>query len=90
MEEEEVGFLTKTMAPFLVMFFGQAFSLFGSRLVQFALVWYLTEQTKSPTVLATASIAALLPQVFIGPFAGALVDRWNRKTVMMIADTIVA
>jgi DHA3 family macrolide efflux protein-like MFS transporter len=78
------------MASFLVMFSGQAFSLFGSRLVQFALVWYLTEQTKSPTVLATASIAALLPQVFIGPFAGALVDRWNRKTVMMIADTLVA
>lgn len=78
------------MAPFLVLFSGQAFSLFGSRLVQFALVWYLTEQTKSPTVLATASIAALLPQVFIGPFAGALVDRWNRKTVMIVADTLVA
>ncbi len=78
------------MAPFLVMFSGQAFSLFGSRLVQFALVWYLTEQTKSPTVLATASIAALLPQVFIGPFAGALVDRWDRKKVMMVADTLVA
>lgn len=90
MDNEEPGFLSKSMAPFLVLFSGQAFSLFGSRLVQFALVWYLTEQTKSPTVLATASIAALLPQVFIGPFAGALVDRWNRKTVMMVADTLVA
>lgn len=90
MGEEETGFLSRTMAPFLVLFSGQAFSLFGSRLVQFALVWYLTEQTKSPTVLATASIAALLPQVFIGPFAGALVDRWNRKTVMIVADTLVA
>ena len=85
-----MGFLSKAMAPFLVLFSGQAFSLFGSRLVQFALVWYLTDQTKSPTVLATASIAALLPQVFIGPFAGVLVDRWNRKTVMIVADTLVA
>ncbi len=90
MDDDGPGFLSKAMAPFLVLFSGQAFSLFGSRLVQFALVWYLTEQTKSPTVLATASIAALLPQVFIGPFAGALVDRWNRKTVMMVADTLVA
>lgn len=85
-----MGFLSKAMAPFLVLFSGQAFSLFGSRLVQFALVWYLTDQTKSPTVLATASIAALLPQVFIGPFAGVLVDRWNRKTVMIVSDTLVA
>jgi DHA3 family macrolide efflux protein-like MFS transporter len=78
------------MTPFLVLFTGQAFSLFGSRLVQFALVWYLTELTKSPSVLATASIAALLPQVFIGPFAGALVDRWDRRVVMMVADSLIA
>ncbi len=90
MDSETPQFLSKTMAPFLVLFSGQVFSLFGSRLVQFSLVWYLTQQTKSPTVLATASIAALLPQVFIGPFAGALVDRWNRKKVMMVADTLVA
>jgi len=90
LSDEEPGFLSKAMAPFLVLFTGQAFSLFGSRLVQFALVWHLTELTKSPSVLATASIAALLPQVFIGPFAGALVDRWNRKVVMMVADSLIA
>lgn len=78
------------MTPFLILFTGQAFSLFGSRLVQFALVWHLTELTKSPSVLATASIAALLPQVFIGPFAGALVDRWDRRVVMMVADSLIA
>jgi len=78
------------MTPFLVLFTGQAFSLFGSRLVQFALVWHLTELTKSPSVLATASIAALLPQVFIGPFAGALVDRWDRRVVMMVSDSLIA
>jgi len=90
LSNEEPGFLSKAMAPFLVLFTGQTFSLFGSRLVQFALVWHLTELTKSPSVLATASIAALLPQVFIGPFAGALVDRWNRKVVMMVADSLIA
>jgi DHA3 family macrolide efflux protein-like MFS transporter len=46
-------------------------------LVQFALVWWLTQTNGSATVLATASLVAILPQVFIGPFAGTLADRWN-------------
>ena len=78
------------MYPFLVIFSGQAFSLFGSRLVQFALVWYLTSQTGSAQVLTTASIVAIIPQVVIAPFAGALVDRWNRRRVMMLSDSLIA
>ena len=78
------------MGPFIVIFAGQAFSLFGSRLVQFALVWWITETTGLASTLAFASIVAMLPQVLLGPFAGALVDRWNRKTVMMVSDSIIA
>ena len=78
------------MRPFFVLWIGQAFSLLGSQLVQFALVWWLTKTTGSATMLAFASLAALLPQVLIGPFAGALVDRWSRKTVMLVADTAIA
>lgn len=69
---------------------GQAFSLFGSALVQFALVWWMTQKTGSAAVLATASMVAMLPDVFLGPFVGALVDRWNRRRVMIIADGSVA
>lgn len=69
---------------------GQAISLLGSALVQFALVWWMTQQTGSAAVLATASMVAMLPQVFLGPFSGALVDRWNRRRVMIIADGCVA
>ena len=87
---EATGFLSKQMRPYLVIFSGQAFSLFGSRLVQFALVWYLTSQTGSAQVLATASIAAIIPQVVLAPFAGAFVDRWNRKTVMIVSDSLIA
>ncbi|UCH58176.1 MAG: MFS transporter [Candidatus Bathyarchaeota archaeon] len=78
------------MTRFSVIFTGQAFSLFGSRLVQFAIVWWLTSESGSPSVLALASIMALLPQVFISPFAGTLVDRWNRRLVMIVADSILA
>ena len=80
----------RPMGPFMVVFAGQAFSLFGSRLVQFALVWWITETTGLASTLAFASIVAILPQVLLGPFAGALVDRWNRKTVMMVSDSFIA
>ena len=64
--------------------------MLGSNLVQFALVWWLTKTTGSPAVLATATFVALLPNVFLAPFAGALVDRWNRRKVMILADAGIA
>nr|HID12486.1 MFS transporter [Anaerolineae bacterium] len=76
--------------PFFAIWTGQAASLLGSNLVQFALVWWLTTTTGSATVLATATLVAMLPGIFVGPFAGALVDRWNRRVVMMVADGVIA
>lgn len=61
----------------------------GSQLVQFALIWYLTIQTGSATVLATASLVGMLPNVILGPFVGTLVDRWNRRWIMLLADSII-
>jgi MFS transporter, DHA3 family, macrolide efflux protein len=75
---------------FFTIWTGQAFSLFGSALVQFALVWWLTRETGSATVLATATMVALLPQILVGPFAGALVDRWSRRIIMIVADASIA
>ena len=75
---------------FFTIWSGQALSILGSQLVQFALIWYLTVQTGSATVLATASLVGMLPNVILGPFAGTLVDRWNRRWIMLIADSIVA
>lgn len=77
-------------APFFTVWTGQAFSLLGSQLVQFALIWYLTVSTGSATVLALAALAGLLPQIVISPFAGALVDRWPRRRVMITADAGIA
>lgn len=75
---------------YLPMWIGQALSIFGSRLVQFALIWYLTEKTGSATVLASATLVGLIPGIILGPFAGALVDRWNRKLIMIVSDALVA
>ena len=76
--------------PFFIIWVGQAFSLLGSELVQFSLIWYLTKKTGSASVLATASFVALLPRVFLSPISGALVDRWNRQKVMIFADGSIA
>ncbi len=77
-------------APFFTIWVGQALSLLGSQLVQFALIWYITVKTGSATVLATVSLAALLPGVVFSPFVGALVDRWNRRRIMLVADGGIA
>lgn len=77
----------KAFFPFWV---GQAFSLFGSMLVQFALVWWLAKETGSATILATATAFAILPEILISPFAGAIVDRFNRKKLIIISDGAIA
>ncbi len=78
-------------APFFTIWTGQALSLLGSQMGGFALVWWLTLASGgSATVLATSSLVATLPQVLLGPIAGALVDRWSRRSVLVIADGLVA
>ena len=65
-------------------------SIFGSALVQFTLVWWLTQETGSATVLATFTLVGLLPQIIVQPFAGAIVDRISRKKVIIMADALIA
>ena len=78
------------MRTFWTIWSGQALSLVGSQASQFSLVWWLTLETKSPAVLSTATLVALLPQVVLGPAIGALVDRWSRRITMLVADGAVA
>lgn len=87
-------FSTQDNKPWKTTFFiiwgGQALSILGSQLVQFALIWHLTIKTGSATVLATATLVGMLPNVILGPFIGTLVDRWNRRWIMLLADSLVA
>ena len=74
---------------FFTIWTGQAISILGSNIVQFAIVWYLTRETGSATVLAIASFFSVLPGVILSPFAGAIVDRNNRKWIMILSDVII-
>jgi Permeases of the major facilitator superfamily len=75
---------------FVFIWTGQLFSILSSAAVQFAVVIWISMETRSASVLAFATISALLPQSLLGPFVGVFVDRWNRKHTMILADSFVA
>jgi MFS transporter, DHA3 family, macrolide efflux protein len=81
---------TNWRLPFFTIWTGQQLSWIGSAVAGFALVWWLTETTGSATMLAIGTLLTLLPGIVLGPFAGALVDRWTRRLVMLVADSVVA
>src|SRR5215208_3574464 len=68
----------------------QALSLLGSGFASFAVIWWITQTTGSSTVLATLSLVTLLPGILLGPVAGALVDQFNRKWIMIVSDAVSA
>ena len=75
---------------FFPIWAGGALSWIGSAIAQFALVWWLTDFTGSAAVLVTATTVAMLPQIVLGPLAGAYVDRWNRRLTMIVSDAFIA
>jgi len=75
---------------FALILSGQIFSIATSFMVQFAIIWHLTETTGSAVVLTIAGLAGFLPQALLGPFIGVWLDRWNRKTTMIAADSLIA
>lgn len=76
--------------PFFTIWTGQALSLLTSSIVQFAIIWYLTDTTRSPAVLSIASLAGFLPAGLLGPFAGVFIDRHSRKAIMITADLCIS
>lgn len=82
--------------PFFSIWTGQQISLVGSRAVRFAVIFWLALQMEAkspddaPEVLVWVMAASLVPQALVSLLAGAYVDRWNRRLVMLTADSIVA
>lgn len=68
----------------------QTISLFGSALVQYAIMWYITLNTKSGVMMTISIICGFLPTFFLSPFAGVWADRFNRKTLIILSDSFIA
>lgn len=75
---------------FAIIWTGQFFSILTSSLVNFAIILWLTFETKSAETLAFATIAAMLPQGVLGLFSGVFIDRWSRKKIMILSDSFIA
>ncbi len=68
----------------------QTISLFGSSLVQYAISWYITLKTQSGVMMTVAIICGFLPTFFLSPFAGVWADRYNRKKLIILSDSLIA
>ena len=77
---------SQNMTAFSIVLFGQMISILGSSMTSFALTIWAWQTTGEVTALALVTFFRLVPRVLFTPFAGALVDRWNKKPVMMFSD----
>ena len=69
---------------------GQTISLFGSALVQYAIMWYITLTTQSGIMMTISIICGFVPTFFLSPFGGVWADRYNRKLLIISADSMIA
>jgi len=75
---------------FLLVWGGSAISIFTSAIMQMALIWHLAIATESALILSIASIAGFLPMTLLSSFAGAWVDRYSRKLIIIVSDMYLA
>jgi len=68
----------------------QAISLFGSALVQLAIAWHITLSTQSGSMMAITVLCGFLPTFLISPLAGVWADRYDRRLLIVIADSVIA
>ena len=74
----------------MLFLISQCITLFGSTLVQMAIIWYVTIQTSSGVWVAAFTVCSYLPQFFISFVAGAWADRYSRKKLIIGADSLIA
>jgi DHA3 family macrolide efflux protein-like MFS transporter len=68
----------------------QNISLFGSMLVQYAIMWHITLTTQSGIMMTISILCGFIPTLCISPFAGVWADRFDRKRLIMSADALIA
>ena len=74
------------MPAFVVVWIGQIVSILATQMTQFALTIWAFEKTQSATALGLVQVFFITPFLIISPIAGAMIDRYNRKLMMMVSD----
>lgn len=90
MKDNETTATTRWRRNVALFLTGQTVSLFGSMVVQYVVMWWVTLETRSGMAVALYAVAAFLPQGLVSIFGGVLADRMNRRVLVMIADAGIA
>lgn len=81
---------SKTFKNYLFFWIGQVFSLFGSSIVFFVIIWWITDTTQDPIAISFGAFSYFIPMIIISPIAGIVSDRYDRKMIILIADSLQA
>ena len=81
---------TSTFRNYLLFWIGQLFSLLGSSIIHFVVIWWITVVTGDPNLLGITNFLGMLPLILLSPIAGVFIDRWNRKSIIIISDFMQA
>jgi MFS family permease len=76
------------MGGFLLVWSGQIISVLASNMTSFALTIWMFQETRSAMAMGLMQVCFIAPFLLISPFAGAMVDRYNRKLMMMVSDLV--
>ncbi len=82
----ETTVTVQTFRSYIFFWAGQLFSLLGSSIVQIVIIYWITIETESLTIISIAAFFSFLPQFILGPLAGVFTDRWNRKLLIGLSD----
>jgi DHA3 family macrolide efflux protein-like MFS transporter len=80
----------KLFRSYLFFWVGQLFSVLGSAISQFTIIWWINDTTGSTMLLSLAAFCYMLPMTIVIALAGVVIDRWNRKTIIIVVDSLQA
>ncbi|MFX1391080.1 MAG: MFS transporter [Promethearchaeota archaeon] len=80
----------QTFRNYIFFWIGQLSSVLGSSISHFVIIWWITEITGSTTILSLASFFYVLPMTIVVTLTGVIIDRWNRKSIIVIVDSLQA
>ena len=86
----EIQLDNKTFKNYLFFWVGQIVSIFGSSIVFFVLVWWITDTTQDPIAISTATFTFFIPIIIFSPIAGIVADRYDRRKLILLVDSLQA
>jgi DHA3 family macrolide efflux protein-like MFS transporter len=79
----------QTFRNYMQFFIGQLISMLGSNILSFVMIWWVTVNYENPIYLSLIYFFAVGTRVIVNPIGGVFADRWNRKKIIIVADSLI-